>query len=100
MSTIQRALIATSFVLIASAGAQAQAPGHSGGAVAIGSDGASGRPAADRPVQHGAASVQNYGAVAIGSDGASGQSVVRYRAAPAPRYQGSTEGARAIGSDR
>jgi hypothetical protein len=99
MSTIQRALIAASFVLIATAGAQAQAPAHSGGAVAIGADSASGLPVA-RPQAHGAAPVQNFGAVAIGSDGATGQSVVRYRAAPAPRYQGSTEGARAIGSDR
>jgi hypothetical protein len=38
MSTIKRALIAASFVLIAATGAQAQAPAHSGGAVAIGSD--------------------------------------------------------------
>ncbi len=103
MSTIQRTLLAASFVLVAASAVHAQAPGHSGGgAVAIGSDSASGQPSA---LQRGSAParnapVRNYGAVAIGSDSASGQPAPRHRAAPVPPYQGATEGARAIGSDR
>ena len=99
MSTMKRALIAASFVLVAATTAQAQGPGHSGGAVAIGSDGGSSQPAA-LPRGHGAAPARNYGAVAIGADSASGQPVARLRAVPVQRYQGATEGARAIGSDR
>jgi hypothetical protein len=99
MSTIQRALIVASFVLVAATAAHAQAPGHSGGAVAIGSDSASGAAIA-RPHAHDAAPVQNYGAMAIGADSASGQPVSGPRAIPVRRYQGATEGARAIGSDR
>ena len=109
MSTMKRALIAASFVLVAATTAQAQAPGHSGGAVAIGSDGRRDVAARDRarssqpaalPRGHGAAPARNYGAVAIGADSASGQPVARLRAVPVQRYQGATEGARAIGSDR
>ena len=104
MSIIKRALIASSFVFVAVTGAQAQAPAHSGGAVAIGSDSASGQPAVRSrvvaPVRE-AAPAQNYGAVAIGSDSASGRPVARPRAAaPVRPYQGETVGARAIGSDR
>ena len=98
MSIFKRALIAASFAIVATA-AQAQAPGHSGGAVAIGSDSASGAPIA-RPHAQGAAPVRSYGAVAIGADSASGQPVSGPRAVPVQRYQGATEGARAIGSDR
>lgn len=100
MSTIQRALIAASFVLVAATAAQAQSPAHSGGAVAIGSDNASGRPVVARPAPRQAAPAQNYGVSAIGADSASGQPVARPHAAPAPHYQGATTGARAIGSDR
>ena len=98
MSIFKRALIAASFAIVATA-AQAQAPGHSGGAVAIGSDSASGAPIA-RPRVQDAAPARNYGAVAIGADSASGQPVSGPRAIPVQRYQGATEGARAIGSDR
>lgn len=102
MSIIKRALIAASFVLVAATGAQAQAPAHSGGAVAIGSDRASGaplaRPRVAAPVRDGA--VENYGAVAIGSDSASGRPVARPHATSVQPYKGATEGARAIGSDR
>jgi hypothetical protein len=101
MSFIKRAVIAASFVVVAT-GAQAQAPSHSGGAVAIGSDSASGapvaRPRAAAPVRDNA--VRNYGAVAIGADSASGQPVARPRATSVQPYKGATEGARAIGSDR
>jgi hypothetical protein len=102
MSTIKRALIAASFVLIAATGAQAQAPAHSGGAVAIGSDSASrapvARPRVAAPGRNNAE--RDHGAVAIGSDSASGQPVARPRASSIQPYKGATEGARAIGSDR
>jgi hypothetical protein len=103
MSTIQRALVAATFVLVAATGANAQAPSHAGGAVAIGSDSASGQPAPRSnavPNRGNAAQGQNYGAVAIGSDSASGRPVVAPRAsAPVQPYRGATMGARAIGSD-
>lgn len=103
MPNIPQALIAATFVLVAATGANAQAPSHAGGAVAIGSDSASGQPAPRSsavPNRGNAAPVQNYGAVAIGSDSASGRPVASPRAsAPVQSYQGATMGARAIGSD-
>ncbi len=98
MSTIKSALIAASLVVAATA-AQAQAPAHSGGAVAIGSDSAFGRAPASQRAES-AAPVRNYGAVAIGADSASGAPVGRLRPVPVRPYRGMTEGARAIGSDR
>lgn len=105
MSNIQRALLAASFALVAASTAYAQAPAHSqsasfpGGAVAVGSDNNTGRPAAPVRAQR-AAPVRNFGVVAVGSDSASGAPVARPQAAPARPYQGATVGVRAVGSDR